>query len=161
MLARDAVMMNFGPKSKTCGRQNSAIHFLNSPNPTPYILSVKLVDLSSGRDKTGCDCHPNHFHVPLCVGHRILRVDASGDMLTEPLPGEQEVIQRLSELLGKVRHSVYFFKFKSSCFSVQKKPDESMQSAMYCMLTARVARVFVWGQLIYSKKLSKKRSSSV
>lgn len=35
MLARDAVMMNFGPKSKTCGRQNSAIHFLNSPNPTP------------------------------------------------------------------------------------------------------------------------------
>lgn len=30
-------------------------------------------------------------------------MDASGDMLTEPLPGEQEVIQRLSELLGKVR----------------------------------------------------------
>lgn len=35
-------------------------------------------------------------------------MDASGDMLTEPLPGEQEVIKRFSELLVKVKKGGLF-----------------------------------------------------
>jgi hypothetical protein len=33
---------------------------------------------------------------------RITRVDAKGGMLTEPLAGEQEVLQRFTEAINKV-----------------------------------------------------------
>lgn len=65
MLARDAVMMNFGPKSKTCGRQNSAIHFLNSPNPNPLPLSLTGVYLAGATERVVIIILIIHG-VPLC-----------------------------------------------------------------------------------------------